>query len=433
MAADVAHYVKHCKSCQRNKARQQLPAGLLQPLPVPGEPWQSVSMDFVVDLPKTPAGHDSITVIVDRLTKMVILNPGKKSDSATDVAKLFLKEVLARHGLPKTIITDRDPKFTGHFFRELVKLWGASQGMSSAFHPQTDGNTERVNRVMEDMLRHFVKPDQTNWDDLLPLVEFAINNSYHESIKSTPFLLNHGRAPNTPLKAVLKGALKESRVPLAAEFVQQMRDAHKQAANCLRDAQQRQKAYADQKRRDVEYKVGQKVWLSTKHITLKMVGTPKFLPKYIGPFKVIETVNRVAYKLELPPCIKIHNVFHVSLLAEYFDDGRPHPAPLPIITDHGLEYEVEAIIDHRYKKYGGHWNNQKTKKIGQKQVTEYLIHWAGYGEEDRTWEPDSNCRNCPDKVQEYWQAVEHRQKVELAEQRLKLQKRELKRPRHRTQ
>lgn len=432
MHKDVADYVKHCVSCQRNKSRNQLPAGLLQPLPIPGEPWESVSMDFVTDLPKTPAGYDSITVIVDRLTKMVVLSPSKKTDTAVDVAQLFLKEVVCRKGMPNTIVSDRDPKFTGNFFKELTKLWGVQQNLSSAFHPQTDGNTERVNRVMEDMLRHFVSPDQTNWDKLLPLVEFAINNSYHDSIKNTPFMLNFGRHPCTPIRALVQEAKQQSHVPMAQEFIQQMREAQEQAKLCLQNAQQRQRAYADQKRRDVDYQVGQKVWLSTKNITLKMVGTPKFLPKFIGPFPISAKVNPVAYKLELPPCLKMHNVFHVSLLAEYHANSRQQPAPLPVITDEGLEYEVENIIDHRVKTFGGHWNKNKTKKIGQKKVTEYLIHWSGYGAEDRTWEPDFNCRNCPDKVHEYWQKVEDQKQLELAEHMLKFQQKQLKRQRHRS-
>jgi hypothetical protein len=433
MAQDVAKYVKSCLSCQRNKHRNLLPAGLLQPLPIPGTPWESVSMDFVTDLPVTPKGHDSITVIVDRLTKMVILTATKKTDTARDVAELFVKEVISRHGCPETLVTDRDPKFTGHFFREITQLWGVKQNMTSAFHPQSDGNTERVNRVMEDMLRHFVSPDQTNWDQLLPLVEFAINNSYHDSIQNTPFILNYGRAPRTPLRALVHEVTIEQRrqrVPHADEFIHHMREAQEKAKACLEQAQQRQKAYADQKRRDVHYEVGQKVWLSTKNITLKMVGTPKFLPKFIGPFPISAKVNPVAYRLELPETMHIHNVFHVSLLAEYQENTRQQPAPLPLFNQHGqLEYEVKSIVDHRVKTFGGHWNKAKTKKIGQKKVTEYLIHWSGYGVEDRTWEPDSNCGNCPEKVQEYWQTHELRQQAELQNHMQKLKAKQLKRQR----
>lgn len=436
MATDVADYVKRCLSCQRNKSRNQLPGGLLQPLPIPGEPWESVSMDFVVDLPITPAGYDSITVIVDRLTKMVILTPCKKTDTAEDVAHLFMKEVCCRKGLPQSIVTDRDPKFTGNFFRELMSLWGTQQNMSTSFHPQTDGNTERVNRVMEDMIRHFIAPDQTNWDRLLPLIEFAINNSYHESIRTTPFMLNYGREPATPLKRLLAEdwrISKRDKVPRAHEFIQQMREAHTKAAQCLRAAQQRQKAYADQKRRDVDFAVGQKVWLSTKNITLKMVGTPKFLPKFIGPFPIAKKVNAVAYKLQLPPCLKrIHSVFHASLLAEYHENTEQQPAPLPTITDDGLEYEVEAILNHRYRVSGGKWNKTKTHKFGRKRTTEYLVKWKGYQVEDNTWEPEENCTNCQEKVQQYWQAVQQKEKLEIAEHMLKLQDKKLKRSRHRS-
>jgi hypothetical protein len=248
-------------------------------------------------------------------------------------------------------------------------------------------------------------------------------------------MLNYGRVPATPLKRLLAQDWKEckqNKVPRAQEFVQQMRDAHHKAAQCLKSAQQRQKAYTDQKRREVEFQVGQKVWLSTKNITLKMVGSPKFLPKFIGPFPISQKVNQVAYKLELPPCLRIHNVFHVSLLAEYHENSEQQPAPLPIITEQGLEYEVETILNHRYRVSGGYWNKAKTKKIGRKRTTEYLIQWKGYQVEDNTWEPEYNCRNCPEKVLEYWEAVKQKERLEQAEHALKLQEKKLKRHRHRS-
>ena len=163
----------------------------------------------------------------------------------------------------------------------------------------------------------------------------------------------------------------------------------------LQAAQQRQKAYADLSRREVHYEVGQQVLLSTRNLTLKMIGSAKLMPKYVGPFTVIQKINPVAYKLKLPPCMKIHNVFHVSLLKEYREDGSVKPPPPPSLIDDVLEYEVERVLCHR------------TRKIGRSVKTEFLIKWLGYGAEHNTWEPEVNLTNCPEVLSEYWAAVKH--------------------------
>ncbi|KAJ9515258.1 hypothetical protein QJQ45_002388 [Haematococcus lacustris] len=179
MHAFVTAYVRGCQVCQRNKSSTKKPAGLLQPLPVPEYPWDSVSMDFVVKLPKSEAGNDSILVVVDRLTKMVHLMAMTEKSGGIHVAKLFFDNVFKLHGMPRTIISDRDTRFQGEFFKGLMKIMQSKQCMSTAFHPQTDGQTERVNKVMEDMLRHYVGAEFNDWDQFLAPIEFAINNSFH--------------------------------------------------------------------------------------------------------------------------------------------------------------------------------------------------------------------------------------------------------------
>jgi hypothetical protein len=399
MAHDVASYVSTCDSCQRHKASSQRPAGLLQPLPVPAQPWSSVSMDFVVDLPSTADGFDSIMVMVDRLTKMVHLAPCRKTDDAAAVSWLFYKHVASLHGFPESLVTDRDPKFMSKFWNSLMQRLHMSHFASTAFHPQTDGNTERVNRVMEDMLRHYVRADQTDWDFWLPMVEFAINNSWHSSINNTPFFLNYGRHPRSPTEFVLlaakRGREPDDKVPAVRSMIQNMHDAISEAKRCLQAAQQRQKAYADEHRRDVAFKVGDQVLLSTKNLTLKMVGSSKLMPKYVGPFTISRKVNKVAYELDLPPCMKIHNVFHVSLLNAYRSDGSVHPPPPPTLVDGELEYEVERILLHR----------DRHPVRGYKMKREFLIKWLGYGPEHNTWEPEANMTNCPELLSAYWASV----------------------------
>ena len=178
-------------------------------------------------------------------------------------------------------------------------------------------------------------------------------------------------------------------------LIQNMHDAISDAKRCLHAAQQRQKAYADIRRRDVEFKVGDQVLLSTRNLTMKMVGSAKLMPKYLGPFTISRKINQVAYELDLPPCMKIHNVFHVSLLNAYRSDGSVHPPPPPTLVDGELEYEVERILLHR----------DKHPVRGYKIKREFLIKWLGYGPEYNTWEPEANLKNCPELLSEYWASV----------------------------
>jgi len=407
MASSVKQFVLHCDACQRNKASNLMPGGLLRPLGIPGTPWQSISMDFVTQLPVTATGFTAILVCVDRLTKMVRLAPCHDTSTAEDVARIFLDRVFANHGLPEEIVSDRDAKFTSRFWEALCDELHMVQSKSTAFHPQSDGNTERVNRVMEDMLRHVVIADHSTWDKHLSLVEFAINNAHHESIQSTPFMLNYGRHPETPISRKIKrdaersvNALKHAarttpcKVPAVAEFVSHMESLVARAKTALEAAQQRQKAYADRKRRLVTFAVGDKVLLNTKHLSLKMPGASKLYPKFVGPFLVVQKVNDVAFKLELPPSMHVHNVFHVSLLKQYQEDPNTSPPPPPEVIDGNLEFTVERVLAHR------------DKRVGRRTTREYLIRWLGYGPEHDSWEPLAMLDNAAESISDYLADVE---------------------------
>lgn len=189
LAKDVERYVLSCHTCQKVKARQTKPAGLLQPLGLPHVPWHTVTMDFITQLPRTQEGKDAILVVVDKLTKMVHLVATTTRATAEETATLFLNHVWKYHGVPRVVVTDRDPLFTSAFTRALCRMMGTKQALSTAYHPQTDGQTERVNRVLEDMLRAYVSKSQTDWDEKLACAEFAINNADQSSAGTSPFML----------------------------------------------------------------------------------------------------------------------------------------------------------------------------------------------------------------------------------------------------
>lgn len=309
-------------------------------------------------------------VMCDRLTKMVHFAPCHKETDTLTVAKLFVKHVFANHGLPTVCITDRDARFTSQLWLDLQAQIGTNHKLSTAFHPQTDGQTERVNRVLEEYLRSFVNSTQSDWDEWLPLAEFAYNNSYHEAVGTTPFHLNYGRAPRLPAAPT-----NAARFPAVDQFVTNINDIVARAKKRLQAANARVKHYADTKRSDFKLAEGQEVLLSTKFLTLKLPGENKLLPKYVGPFKVLKALSDVSYKLELPTCMKCHPVFHVSLLKAYRKDGRYQPPPLPFEFDEeeGLWYEIDSVLD------------QRVLTRGRNKTLQYLVSFTGYDAAHNQW------------------------------------------------
>jgi hypothetical protein len=263
-------------------------------------------------------------------------------------------------------------------------MCGVKQAASTAFHPQTDGQTERVNRVMEDYLRHYADQQQTNWVSLLPFAEFAYNNANQDSTGFSPFYLNYGFNPTIP--AVFhQTKTPDGKNPSSVYFLENIQKAIGIAKENLLASQQRQKTYADKKRQDISFKVGDKVLLSTKNLSVMKGASKKLLPRFIGPFSITKEVNEVAYKLDLPKQLKIHNVFHVSLLRKYNPNSDCKGAPLPEVIEGEFEYEVERILKH--------------KKSAQGKI--YLVKWKGYDESESTWEPTQNLTNCKKVLNEY--------------------------------
>lgn len=379
MRGEVENYVKTCPTCQLVKPTNQSPLGLLQPLPIPERRWQQVSMDFIMQLPRTARGKDAILVFVDKLTKMVHLVPTTTAVDAPGTAKLFFNSVFRLHGMPEILISDRDPRFTSAFWKSLFKLVDTRLTMSTAFHPQTDGQTERVNRTVEDILRCYTDEHQTNWDLLLTPVEFAINNSVQASTRFTPFYLNYGRHPATPA-TLLADQGEPSNSPAADAFMDALRSALDSAKKHLEAAQARQKRLADKKRTPVTFAPGDKVLLSIDHLKLPGVRSRKLTPRYCGPFTVLQTVGPNAVKLDLHGNVSFHDVINVSRLKKFRPgDTTRYPGrelfmpPPPDVIGGEEHYTVQAFLDSRYKGRG------RGRRL------EYLVRWLGYPPDHDEW------------------------------------------------
>ena len=245
-----------------------------------------------------------------------------------------------------------------------------------------------MNRVLEDMLRHYVAASQGNWDEYLSCAEFAISNVDHKSTGFSPFMLNYGLSPRLPVSIQ-----ENTKVPAANDFVQAMQRRITEARACHRVATQRQEQYANTGRRDVQFQPGQWVLLSSKNLRFK-VGTPKLLPRWVGPFQVVKAVGRQAYELDLPSRWRIHDVFHVSCLEAYRSDGSVQPPPPAELLEGEEEYEVDNVKSHELQS-----------SSGGKAKYKYLVLWRGYSSEHDTWEPESNLKHASKVLRTYWDSV----------------------------
>ena len=319
MKNEVAEFVSKCMTCQQIKSEHQAPVGKLHPLPIPEWKWEKITMDFVTGLPRTQRKNDAIWVIVDRLTKSAHFLPIRWGCTLDQLAKRYVDEIVRLHGVPLSIVSDRDPRFTSRFWGSLQQALGTKLHFSTAFHPQTDGQSERTIKTLEDMLRACVLEFQGSWDDYVTLIEFAYNNHYHSSIGMAPYEALYGRKCRCPVYWDEEG----TRILEGPELIQKTGDNVKLIRSKLKAAQDRQKSYVDQHRREMEYNVGDKVFLrvSPWKGVLRFGKKGKLSPRYIGPYEIVARIGPLVYRLALPQELsQLHDVFHVSMLRRYRSD-----------------------------------------------------------------------------------------------------------------
>ncbi|KAM2690392.1 hypothetical protein EV1_043581 [Malus domestica] len=342
MKREIAEYVSRCAVCQQVKAERKKPFGLMQPLPVPQWKWENITMDFVYKLPRTRNGYDGVWVVVDRLTKSAHFIPVREKYSLNKLAELFITKIVKYHGIPVSILSDRDPRFTSKFWTTFQEALGTRLLYSTAYHPQTDGQSERTIQTLEDMLRSSVMQLGDDWHAKLDLMEFAYNNSYHSSIEMAPFEALYGKSCRTPLCWSEVG----ERVLVGPEIVEETTQNVQVIKSNLKVAQDRQKSLADRHATDRVYKVNDWVFLklSPWKGVVRFGKKGKLSPRYIGPYQITERVGEVAYRLELPSELsKVHNLFHVSMLRQYVADPS-HVIPVqPLEISPDLTYDEEPV------------------------------------------------------------------------------------------
>ncbi|GJR19476.1 putative reverse transcriptase domain-containing protein [Tanacetum coccineum] len=311
MKAEIATYVSKCMTCVKVKAEYQKPSGLLVQPKIPQWKWENITMDFVTKLPKTASGQDTIWVIVDRLTKFAHFLPIKETDSMEKLTRQYMKEVVSRHGVPFSIISDRDSKFMSHFWKSLNEALGTQLDMSTAYHPQTDGQSERTIQTLEDMLRAYVMDSEKGWDIHLPLIEFSYNNNYHTSIKAAPFDALYGRKCQSPICWAEVGDAQLTGPKIVRETTEKIM----QIKHRLQALHDQQRSYANKRRKPLEFQVGDKVMLKVSPWkgVIRFGKRGKLNPRYIGPFKTLAKVGTVAYRLELPKKLsRVHKVHQAA-------------------------------------------------------------------------------------------------------------------------
>lgn len=409
MSRDVKEFVTTCDICQKAKPRRHGPVGLLNPIPIPSKPFEVISMDFIPELPMSQ-GFDNILVIVDKLTKYGIFIPTKTSIGEVETAKLIFKHIFCQFGLPRQIISDRDSRWTGLFWEELCKLMDIKRALTTAHHPQADGQTEILNQGLEIAIRSYVGLDKNDWSGMLDSLQFAYNTSVHTATGFSPAFLLHGYnpvTPNTILSSsdnVIERGLNNTRStsvgnhPLAEQFTEQFEAFRNRARDSLAISQAFQRKYYNKGHLSHEFEEGDFVLINPNSLELlrKEKGRgQKLQMKYDGPFEILRKLSPVTYQLRLPASYKMHPVINITHLEAYkkspikFGDrvirhiNRLDFEDLP-------EYEVDKIIAEKFER-----------GRGGRRVRKYKTRFTGYSEEFDLWLTKTQLRNAPEVLKQW--------------------------------
>jgi len=397
---DVGKYVVGCDLCQRMKNQTEELAGKLKLSEVPQKTWSHLTVDFITKLPVV-AGKDAILVVCDRLSKMTHFVVTTEGTLAEGLARLFRDNVWKLHRLLESVVSDRGPQFAAELTKELNRMLGIKTKLSTVFHPQTDGQTERMNQEVEQYLRFFIEHRQKDWLEWLAMAEFAINNKVHMATKISPFMANYGK------EVRMEGDIrKKGKVESATEFVERMKKVHEEAEAALRKMQEEMKRYADKGRKETEeWRKGDRVLLSTKDLVFKERPSKKLTERYVGPYAIEEVVSSNAVKLRLPSSMRIHPVVNVSRIVRYKEQmkGQKKEEGKLVEVEGVEEWEVEKILN-------------KKKMRG---VEKYLVRWKGFMAEGDTWERKENLKNAEKLIEEFerGEVVVRRQVEEKGEYR----------------
>ncbi|GKB80617.1 putative reverse transcriptase domain-containing protein, partial [Tanacetum coccineum] len=357
------------------KAEHQRPSGLLKQPEIPEWKWENITMDFITKLPRTRNGHDAIWVVVDRLTKSAHFLAIREEYSTEKLARLYTDEIVAHHEVPVSIISDRDAQFTSRLWQTFQKALGTRLDLSTAYYPQTNGQSERIIQTLEDMLRACVIDFGGSWDVHLPLAEFSYNNSYHTSIRCAPFEALYGRKCRSP---VLWAEIGEGSL-IGPELVQETTDKVVVIKERLQAARDRQKSYADNRRKPLEFEVGNHVmlkvspWKGVVHFGKK----GKLAPRYVGPFEILERIGPVAYRLRLPEELSgVHDTFHVSNLKKCLADASLHVPLNEIKVDKTLRFVEEPV----------EIMDREIKSLKRSKISLVKVRWNSKRGPEFTWE-----------------------------------------------
>ena len=381
MKKDVVRFVEKCLTCQQVKVEHQRPTRTLQPLEIPKWKWEQITMDFVSELPRSPMNHNLIWVIVDRLTKTAHFIPILMTYSMDRLAELYVQHIVRLHGVPKSIVSDRDTRFTSKFWGCLQVAIGTRLKFSSIFHLQTDGQSEKTIQILKDMLRVCLINFSRSWEKYLPLVEFAYNNSFQSTVGMAPYEALYGRK----YRLLVYWDEAGERQYLGPDMVDQTTKAIKVIRQRMKTGQSRQKSYADKRRRPLEFEIGSKVFLKIspmKDVT-RFRKRGKLNPRFIGPFEILERIGKVSYRLALPPAMSgVHDVFHVSMLRKYVHD-----------PSHILQHpEVEYAPMDREEVRPVRILDARDKQLRNKTIHLVKVQWQGRSTEEATWEREDEVR-----------------------------------------